>query len=108
LYRMATGRLPFRGDSTMAVLTSLALDTPPAPQTLNPAIPAELDELIMQLLAKDPAQRPASAQDVADRLGQLGERLRRAEAEADHTAEMTAPGSVGSEKPRLATREQPG
>jgi serine/threonine protein kinase len=57
LYQMTTGRTPFTGPNTMAILTSLAVDRPPAPEELNPALPSGLSELIMRLLAKDPAGR---------------------------------------------------
>src|SRR5206468_2890465 len=75
LYRMCTGSLPFRGINPMAVLTALATETPRPPRELNPAVPAALDALVMQLLAKDPAARPGSAREVADRLEAI-ERLR--------------------------------
>ena len=70
LYRMATGEQPFRGPTVMAVLTSLAVDHPPPPREVNPAVPPALSDLIMRLLAKDPADRPASARVVADELGE--------------------------------------
>ncbi len=75
LYRLTTGRLPFRGESTMAVLTSLAMDTPEPPRKLVGELPAELSDLIMQMLAKDPAQRPATARAVADRLQRIDQQL---------------------------------
>jgi eukaryotic-like serine/threonine-protein kinase len=68
LYRMATGRAPFRGDDVVSVLLSVALDQPPLPRTLNPHIAPALDALILQLLAKRGEDRPASAQAVADTL----------------------------------------
>jgi serine/threonine protein kinase len=71
LYRTCTGRVPFRGNGTMAVLTSLAMDAPKPVRDLNPAVPPELAELVVQLLSKDPAQRPASAKEVAERLNAL-------------------------------------
>jgi hypothetical protein len=71
LYEMSTGRRPFEGRDTMSVLTSLALDEPDPPSALNSRIPPGLSELIMQLLAKTPGQRPASADDVAGRLQAL-------------------------------------
>jgi WD40 repeat protein len=49
----------------MAVLTALAVDTPVPPTTLNPMVPAELEELIAYLMAKKPSDRPASAREVA-------------------------------------------
>jgi serine/threonine protein kinase len=68
LYRLGTGRLPFPGPNAMAILTALAVDTPPPLRTHNPDAPAALDDLIHRLLAKDPAHRPASAADVAAEL----------------------------------------
>ncbi len=64
LYRMATGRLPFQGDSAYAVIVAVASETPAAPRAVNPDIPPALEALIVSLLGKDPAARPASAVDV--------------------------------------------
>ncbi len=71
LYRLCTGNLPFQGPSTMSVLMALGSYTPPAPHTLNLAIPLDLSLLVMQMLEKDPAQRPASARDVIARLQKI-------------------------------------
>jgi hypothetical protein len=70
LYRCATGRAPFTGTDTFSVLTSLAVDTPPAPRTLNPDLPPGVAGVIVQLLQKDPTRRPASAVEVARLLGE--------------------------------------
>ncbi|MFW6087712.1 MAG: ATP-binding protein, partial [Myxococcota bacterium] len=43
----------------------------PAPSTLQPNIPAELDALVLSLLHMDPLRRPASAAEVIDRLGSI-------------------------------------
>ena len=59
----------------MAVLTSLAVDHPTDPRTLNPALPRRLAELILRLLAKAPRDRPASALEVAGSLEDLVRRL---------------------------------
>ena len=42
------------------------MDTPPLPRELNPALPPALDELIMRLLAKQPTDRPPTAQAVVE------------------------------------------
>jgi serine/threonine protein kinase/Leucine-rich repeat (LRR) protein len=68
LYQMITGQLPVKGKDTFSMLTALAVDTPVHPREHNPAIPAELCELTMQLLAKNPDARPATARDVQARL----------------------------------------
>jgi serine/threonine protein kinase/WD40 repeat protein len=71
LYRLTTGRLPFQGNSTAAVLTALLLDTPKPPREINPDIPPRLAALIECLLAKDSARRPQSARAVADQLAAI-------------------------------------
>jgi serine/threonine protein kinase len=68
LYQMTTGTLPFSGNSTLAVLTSLAIDTPFPPISVNPAVPQPLSDFVMWLLTKDPAQRPPTAEAVAEQL----------------------------------------
>ena len=64
LYKLLTGKTPFAGDSAMAILTALATDAPKPVRHLNPDVPAELSDLVMRLLEKDPAQRPQSAGEV--------------------------------------------
>ena len=75
LYRMTTGALPFTGATTMAVLTSLAVDEPPPPIMLNPDLPPALSDLIVRLLSKDRAKRPASAAEVAAALRDIGKQV---------------------------------
>lgn len=61
LYRICTNRLPFTGSNTMAVLRALAVEQPRPPREHNPAVPPALADLTMQLLSKDPSQRPQTA-----------------------------------------------
>jgi serine/threonine protein kinase len=68
LYRMATGRLPFAGETLVATLTAIAVDAPTPVRELNPHVPPALAELIHKLLAKDPADRPASAAALIEEL----------------------------------------
>jgi serine/threonine protein kinase len=71
LYRLTTGRMPFVGDTVLAVLTSLGVDEPPPVRSLNPGVPERLAKLIHRMLAKQPADRPASATEVAEELQRL-------------------------------------
>ena len=64
LYELVTGRPPFLGDGSVAII-SQHINTPPvAPGWHDPACPKPLEALIVRLLAKDPAERPESALDV--------------------------------------------
>jgi serine/threonine-protein kinase len=72
LYEMVTGQRPFTGTSWR--LVNQHLNEQPAPlRTLRPDAPAELERLVSRLMAKDPAQRPASA-DVWAALKEINDR----------------------------------
>jgi serine/threonine protein kinase len=68
LYEMSAGRRAFLGDDLLAALASLATLDPPALTAVTTEAPAELSELVMQLLAKKPDDRPPTAQQVVERL----------------------------------------
>lgn len=71
LYEMATGRRPFEGGSTAAVISSILRDSPVPPTRLNEAYPARLDRIVGRCLEKDPRFRFPTAQSVAWELEQL-------------------------------------
>ena len=75
LYRLCTLRLPFEGDSVIAVLKSIWTETPPAPRDLNDSIPASLSVLVMRLLHKMPEARPVSAEAVCKELRNIEREL---------------------------------
>lgn len=66
LYEMATGKQPFESPNPFTAMRNVALLDPPPARSLNPAVPAELSDLIARLMAKNPDQRPRSARVVAD------------------------------------------
>ena len=66
LYEMVTGRPPFVGDDSVAIIGQ-HLNTPPvSPTWHNPEVPAALETLVLRLLEKDPASRPSSAAEVLE------------------------------------------
>ncbi|MCA9677581.1 MAG: serine/threonine-protein kinase PknK, partial [Myxococcales bacterium] len=72
LYEAVTGRPPFLGETRAAVLWQHVEDLPPAASALNPALPAELDDLLARMLAKRPRDRIGYVADVARALDRLG------------------------------------
>jgi class 3 adenylate cyclase len=61
LYEMVTGRPPFLGDDTVAIISQHINTAPVAPSWHNPEVPRALEALILRCLAKDPDERPESA-----------------------------------------------
>ena len=61
LYRLLTGRLPFGAPTVLATLQSIQNEQPETPQSVRPEISAELSDLTMCLLEKQPNNRPESA-----------------------------------------------
>jgi hypothetical protein len=74
LYKMCSGRTPFKADDTLGMLVALNQDQPPPLKSFNPDLPDELVGLVNSLLAKLPEGRPESARFVADVLAILAER----------------------------------
>ncbi len=68
LYEMVTGAPPFRGPTLGDLLDQHLNSTPTPPRSVNAAIPARLEVLILELLAKEREHRPATANDVVGAL----------------------------------------
>ncbi len=68
LYEMCTGKKPFDGEYDMAVVYAIMYEDPVPPHKVNPDIPEALSQAILELLAKKPADRPATARVIRDRI----------------------------------------
>jgi len=71
-----SGRIPFAGDTATDVLARQITETAPSLGSVGIGIPRRLVQLVDRCLCKDPADRPASAQQVADQLGAAIEQRR--------------------------------
>jgi Protein kinase domain len=68
LFEMLTGRLPFEGQTAIAVALAAARERPPSLKALVPTLPLDWDAVIRRCLATDPARRFARASDVVTAL----------------------------------------
>ncbi|MFE3204963.1 protein kinase domain-containing protein [Embleya sp. NPDC055664] len=71
LYEMLVGRAPFAGPTMASVMLGHLNTAPEPPSARRPGLPAGLDRLVLDLLGKQPDQRPANAQEVYRRLAPL-------------------------------------
>jgi serine/threonine protein kinase len=71
LYEMATGTMPFRGESSGVITEAILNRTPPAPVRLNPAVPPKLEDIIRRAMEKDISLRYQNAADMRTELKRL-------------------------------------
>ncbi len=65
LFRMVTGKMPFKGETSLELLTAAATQPATLASEYNPTLPPELVRLIQKMLSHDPVARPNRAADVA-------------------------------------------
>lgn len=78
LYEMLTGRVPFDAESPVAIALKHVSEQPLPPSSITPGIGPDLDETVLWMLRKDPADRPADADSLIRALDAISERLRAA------------------------------
>ena len=112
LYELTTGRLPFTADTPVAVALKQVNEEPKPPRMVNPAIPPALEAVILQAMAKDPAERYGSAEEMREDLKRVvsGQPVSAVPAAMDHTSVMPAVGAAAggaAAAPRRAVASQP-
>ncbi len=75
LYELLTARVPFDAESAVTIALKHVSEPPPPPHTLNPAVPPALEQVVLWALNKDPAHRPADADQMITALQQVREQI---------------------------------
>jgi eukaryotic-like serine/threonine-protein kinase len=71
LYELLTLKPAFAGEDRRELLRKIAFDDPAAPRKLNHSVPAELETIVLKAVSKNPNDRYATAQELADDLGRF-------------------------------------
>jgi serine/threonine protein kinase len=93
LYEMATGTLPFRGDTSGVIFDSILNRAPVPPVRLNPDLPAELERIVAKCLEKDRSLRYQHASEIRTDLQRLKRDTQSGKSTPDST--HTPDGHVG-------------
>ena len=95
LYQIATGRLPFDGPTSAVIFHAILEKNPPAPTTVNPLLPPQLDEIILKCLEKDRDLRCQSAAELRADL----KRVQRGSSSSGRVETLAAPESSSPVRP---------
>jgi len=69
LYELLCGALPYRGESQHELLAAIGAGAPQLPAEIEPTVPEPLQAIALKAMEREPAERYASAQDMAQELG---------------------------------------
>jgi serine/threonine protein kinase len=114
LYEMATGRLPFAGDTTAVIFDGILNHEPPPVAAINPALPSKLGEIIRTALEKDRDLRYQGANEMRAELKRLKRdtssgKVRQATSPSGTVADADAPSSsTGVVAPPQSLVQKPG
>jgi eukaryotic-like serine/threonine-protein kinase len=95
LYELLTGRVPFDAESAVTIALKHVSEAPAAPTQVNANVPAELEQVVMWALNKNPADRPQDADQFITVLEQVKASILAAQ-RGERTSSMAAVAAVGA------------
>jgi serine/threonine protein kinase len=99
LYEMLTGNSPFHADTPLAVALKQVSEAPLPPREVVPSIPVEIEKIVLHALAKNPAARPADANQLRMELHATAETLGFENAESNKAPTLEDLRHAGTESP---------
>ncbi len=106
LYAMLAGRVPYTGDNPFAIRDAKLFEEPPSPRDFNPEVSRDLEAIILKSIAREPAERYQSPQEMIDALEKVASPMcdtappEVTNVDPDQpTAELTAPVGTASPPP---------
>jgi serine/threonine-protein kinase len=104
LFELLTGHVPFDAESAVTIALKHVSEPAPAPSAYDPAVPPQLDEIVLWAMEKDPARRPADADAFIHALEEAKASILGQEAPGQRTASFAAGALVGA----MADEEEAG
>jgi len=102
LYEALTGRRPFHRKSQFELMVAHMSELAPAPSMVNPDVPAELSEIVLTAMAKEPSARFQTAEEFRQRLDPSREARPNAVAAVQAVRAIPPPGQPARRKPAAA------
>lgn len=102
LYEALTGRRPFHRKSQFELMLAHMSELAPAPSLVNPDVPAELSEIVLTAMAKEPSARFQTAEEFRQRLNPSREARPNAAAAVQTASAIPPPGQPAPRKPVTA------
>jgi beta-lactam-binding protein with PASTA domain/predicted Ser/Thr protein kinase len=104
LYEMLTGKVPFTGDTPLEIAMKHLSEVPVPPSELRPEVPEDLDLIVVRALAKDPADRYQTAEEMDADLGRIARGLSVSSETADAATAVLAGAGISGAPTMIETK----
>jgi eukaryotic-like serine/threonine-protein kinase len=104
LYELLTGQLPFTGETPLEIAMKHLSEVPKPPSALRPEVPPDLDMVVLRALAKDPAERFESAEEMDAELARVSAGNSVTAETADAATAVLAGAGIAEAAPTIVSR----